>query len=62
MELKSFKKELKLIFIEMFDDVFVVSYVYCYFFIGSIVIVFLYKLLISYVVILIELIKDCFRS
>lgn len=62
MELKSFKKESKSIFIETFDDVFVVSHAYRYFSIGSTAIVPLHKLSTSYVVISTEPINDRFKS
>lgn len=62
MELKSFKKESKSIFIETFDNVFVVSHDYRNLSIGSTAIVPLHKLSTGYVVISTEPTKDRFRS
>lgn len=54
-ELDSFKEEVKLIFIEMFVDVFIISYVDGLFIVGSIIYILLYKFFNKYVVIFIEL-------
>lgn len=54
-ELDSFKEEVKLIFIEMFVDVFIISYIDGLFIVGSIIYILLYKFFNKYVVIFIEL-------
>lgn len=54
IELVRFKKEMKLVFIEIFGDVYVVSLDNKIWFVGSIGFLLLYKLFIYYVVILIE--------
>lgn len=54
-ELDSFKEEVKLIFIEMFVDVFIISYIDGLFIVGSIIYILLYKFFNIYVVIFIEL-------
>lgn len=55
IELDSFKKEVKFIFIEIFVDVFVISYDDGLYIIGSIIYILLYKFFNKYVVILMEL-------
>lgn len=54
-ELNSFKKEVKFIFIEIFVEVFVISYDKGLFIIGIIMYILLYKFFNKYVVIFIEL-------
>lgn len=55
MDFYSFEKEVKLVLIEIFSDVFVISYDDGDSIVGSIIYILFYKLLIEYVVILIEL-------
>lgn len=53
---------MKLVLIEVFEDVFVISYNDRENFVGSIKNILLYKLFIKYLVILIELYDDYYKS